>query len=50
MVGIIASDPAAEGLIPSIPKKYSEKKFVDVVDFYQWRCLEESRQWLENVD
>ena len=36
-------DPAALGSIPSIPK------LVNVAEFNQRRCLEESGQWLENV-
>ena len=42
-------DIAAPGLIPSIPKMFSEK-IVDAADVNQWRCLELSGQWLENVD
>ena len=43
-------DPAALSLIPSIPKKNSEEKIVDIAEVNQWPCLEESGQWLENVD
>ena len=43
-------DPAATSLIPSIPDIFSEEKIVDVAEAYQRRCLEESGQWLENVD
>ena len=40
---------AALGSIPSIPK-ISEGKIVDVGEVNQWRCLEESGLWLENVE
>ena len=36
--------------IASVPKKNSEENIVDVDVVYQRRCLEESGQWLENVD
>ena len=39
-------DPAVPGLIPSIPQ-ISEEKVVNV--HQRWR-LEQSGQWLENVD
>ena len=43
-------DPAAPNLIPSILEIFSEEKIVDVAEVNQQRCLEESGQWLENVD
>ena len=43
-------DPAAPGLIPSIPQKIREEKIVNVAEENQRRSLEESRQWFENVD
>ena len=43
-------DPAALGLMPSIPKICSEGKIVDVAEVNQWRCSEESGQWPKNVD
>ena len=43
-------DPAALGSIPSIPAISSEGKIVDVAEVNQQHCLEESGQWLENVD
>ena len=43
-------DPADRGLIPSVPKKIKRKKFINVAEINQQRCLEESGQWLENVD
>ena len=43
-------DPAALGLIPSIPQKIAEEKIVNVAEVNQWRWLEESGQWLENFD
>ena len=50
MVGILAYRPSCPGFIPSIPETFLEKKFVHVGEVNQWRSLEESRQWLENVD
>ena len=47
---MVASQPAALGLIPSIPTKKFSEKIIDVAEVNQWRGLEESRQWLENVD
>ena len=44
------TDQAAPGLIPSVPPKNFRGKIVDVIEVYQRRCLEESGQWLENVD
>ena len=41
---------AAPGLIPSIPKKNFRGKIIDVGEVNQLRWLEESGQWLENVD
>ena len=46
----LQSDPAALGLIPSVPKKISEGKNVDSSEVYQRGHLEESDQWLENVN
>ena len=43
-------DPAAPGLIPSIPEFFSEEKIVEVAEVNQWCCLKESGQRLENVD
>ena len=43
-------DPAILGSIPSFSKKNSEEKIVDVVKVNQRYCLEESGQWLENVE
>ena len=42
-------DPAAPGLTPSFPK-ISEGKIGNVADVNRWCCLEESGQWLGNVD
>ena len=44
------SDPAAPGSIPSIPKVFCEENIIDVAEVNQRHCLEESVQWLENVD
>ena len=35
---------------PRIPRILEEEKIVDVAEVNQWRCLEESREWIENVD
>ena len=47
MVSILASGP-------SCPRFHSRKilvvKIVDIDEGYQQHCLEESEQWLENVD
>ena len=43
-------DPAALGSIPSITKKNSDEKNVGVAEVNQRRGMEESEQWLENVD
>ena len=44
----LASQPAASGLIPSIPEIFSDEK-LNEVKVNQWQWLEESGQWLENV-
>ena len=38
------------GLIPSVAEIFSKEKIVGVAEIYQRRWLEESEQWLENVD
>ena len=38
------------GSIPSFPQKISEEKIVNIAEVNQWRRLEESETWLENVD
>ena len=43
-------NPAALGSISSIPKYFSDKTIVDAAEVNQLRYLEESGQWLENVD
>ena len=40
-------DPAAQGSIPGI---CSQEKIVNAAEVNQWPCLEESGQWIENVD
>ena len=50
MVSYLASKLSCLGSIPSVPKKNSEEKIVDVADVNQRCCIEESVQWLENVD
>ena len=41
-------DPVAPGLIPSVPKKISDEKIVDVGEASQWCCLEQIGQRLED--
>ena len=43
-------DPAAPGLISSIPKIVFRGKIAVVVEVYHQRWLEEGGEWLENVD
>ena len=43
-------DSAAAGLISGIPNLFQMKKIVDVAEVNQQHCLEESGQWLCNVD
>ena len=47
MVSILASRPS---LIPSIQDFFSVRKIVDVAEVNQRCCLDESGQWLEDVD
>ena len=42
-------DPAAPGLIFSVPQNFTEENIVNVAEVNQQRCIEESGQWLENV-
>ena len=42
--------PAAAGSISSFPKKNSEEKIVGPAEVNQWRRLEGSGLWLDNVD
>ena len=46
----IHPDPADMGSIPSVPQKNSEETIIDVAEVNQQRWLEESGQWLENLD
>ena len=50
MVSILASRPSC----PWFDSQHSPKNFrwknIDIAEVNQWRCLEVSRQWLENVD
>ena len=43
-------DPAAPGLIPTNPEIFSLEKITKVAQVDQRHCLEDRRQWLENVD
>ena len=45
----LAPHPPATGLIPSIPKKI-RRKIINIAEVNQHHWLEESGQWLENVD
>ena len=38
------ADPSS---IPSTPKNFSEENIVDISEVNQWRCLEDSGQWLD---
>ena len=40
-------DPAAWGSNPSVSQKICREKIINVIEANQWRCLEESEQWLE---
>ena len=44
-----SSAPSCPGLESQHPQIFPDEKMVDVAEGYQWWCLEESRQWLENV-
>ena len=50
MVYLLASGPSRPGSVPNISKKDSEEWIIDASETNQWHCLEESGQWLENVD
>ena len=50
MVTYLLLDPAALGTDPGIPEIFAEEKTVDTAEVNQRCCLEESGQWLENVD
>ena len=43
-------DPAAPGLIPCFPKNLQKQQISIFANVNQQRWLEESGQWLENVD
>ena len=43
-------NPATPGSIPSAPKTFPEKNIVYVTNANQLSCLEQSGQWLENID
>ena len=45
----LITDPTTLGSIPIIPPKNSEETIVQV-EVSVRHCLEESRQWLENID
>ena len=50
MVGILAFGPSGPGFDSKGSQFFSEEKIVDVAEDNQQRCLEESEQWLENVN
>ena len=47
---IVWSNNQVSGLIPSTPKLFSEDKITHAAEVNQRRWLEESGEWLENVD
>ena len=46
----LPTNPAALGTVPGIPEIFAGEKTVDTAKVNQQCCLEESGQWLENVD
>ena len=50
----MVSIPCFQTQLPRFKSKHAEiffeEKFVDVAEVNEWRCFEESEQWLENVD
>ena len=43
-------NPAVLGLIPCVPRIFSEEKIINVAEVNHWHWLEERVQCLENVD
>ena len=43
-------DPAGPGSIHRVPDIFLEDRIVNFAELNQWCCLEESGQWLENVN
>ena len=50
MVSILATGPSCPRFDSQHSQKFGEEKIVNVSEVNQRRCLEESRQWFENVD
>ena len=50
MSSILASGPRCPWSISSVSKKFTQGKILSVAEVNQLSCLEESGQWLENVD
>ena len=50
MVSILASRPSCIGFDSQRSQKKFRGTIVDVPEVNQWHCLEESGQWLENVN
>ena len=50
IVSVLASRPSCPWFDSQHSRIFSVEKTVDVSEVNQWRCLEESGQWLENVD
>ena len=50
MVSTLISGPSSRRSNSQCSQKISRLKIVDVAEVYHWHCLEESGQWLENVD
>ena len=50
MVGILAFGPTCPRFDSKHPRISLEEKIIDVAEINPWHCLEESGQWLENLD
>ena len=50
MASILASGLSCPGFDSQCAQKISEEKIINIAEVNQWRWLEESVQWLENVD
>ena len=50
MVSILTSRPSCPGFDYQYSPKISEEKLGNVAEVNQPHCIEESEQWLENVD
>ena len=50
MVSMLTSGPNCPGFDHQLSPKISEEKLGNVAEVNQPHCIEESEQWLENVD